>query len=79
MPADLSTTLQVCDLCIHGKQDCHPIPKVQEGKKVDKQLGQIFVDLSGPHSVASRSGFLYIMNIIDDFISKPWGLYKTLQ
>ena len=30
------------------------------------------MDLSGPQSVTSHSGFCYIMNIIDDFLGYHW-------
>ena len=78
MQADLSRTPQACDACIRGKQTHQPVPKIREGQKANKRLGRVFVDLTGPQSVASRSGCLYVMNIIDDFSSYHWTrLLKT--
>jgi Integrase core domain len=35
-------------------------------------LHKVYVDLSGPYSVTSRSGHKYCMNIIDDYSSFAW-------
>ena len=72
MQADLSLALQACDACIRGKQMHQPVPKSHEGRKADRRLGRVFVDLTGPQSVTARSGCLYIMNIIDDFSGYHW-------
>ena len=72
MQVDLSLAPQACDACIHRKQMHSAVPKICEGPKADRPLRQIFVDLSGPQSVTSRSGFCYIMNIIDDFLGYHW-------
>ena len=78
MQADLSLAPQACDACIRGKQTHHPVPKLREGRKADKRLGRVFVDLTGPQSVAARSGCLYIMNVIDDYSGYHWTrLLKT--
>ena len=72
MQVDLSLAPQACDACIRGKQTHSAVPKIREGPKADRPLGRVFVDLSGPQSVTSRSGFCYIMNIIDDFSGYHW-------
>ena len=72
MQVDLSLAPQACDACIRGKQTHSAVPKICEGPKVDRPLGRVFVDLSGPQSITSRSGFCYIMNIIDDFSGYHW-------
>jgi Integrase core domain len=36
------------------------------------RLERVYVDLSGPYSVPSRSGHKYCMNIVDDFSSFIW-------
>ena len=78
MPADLSHAPQACDACICGKQTHQPVPKSREGRKAERLLGRVFVDLTGPQSIASRSGCLYIMNIIDNCSSYHWmRLLKT--
>ena len=72
MPANLSLALQACDPCIWGKQTHRPVPKQREGRWAERHLGRVCVDLCGPHFVTSRSGFLYIMNVIDDYSSYHW-------
>lgn len=44
-----------------------------------KCLEQVFVDLTGPMSVASRAGNVYSMNIIDDFSGYVWLLPLKLK
>jgi hypothetical protein len=78
MQVDLLLTLHACDTCICRKQTHCPVPKLREGRKADRCLGCIFVDLTGPQSVTACSGCLYIMNIIDDFSGYHWmQLLKT--
>ena len=72
MQVDLSVTPQACDACIHGKQTHSLVPKICEGKRASRCLGRVFVDLTGPQSITSRSGCCYIMNIIDDFLGYHW-------
>ena len=79
MPADLSLAPQACDSCIRGKQTHRPVPKVREGRRAERRLGQVFVDLCGPHSIPSRSGFLYIMNVIDDYSGYHWTRLLKLK
>jgi hypothetical protein len=69
MPIDLSAMPPLCDHCIVGKQMHSTVPKLREGVKAKRQLEHIFVDLTGPMHVASKSGRLYCMNIIDDYLS----------
>ena len=72
MPANISSPPKACDACIRGKQTHQPVPKTREGKKATRRLERVFVDLTGPQSVTSRSGSLYIMNIIDDYTGYHW-------
>ena len=72
MPTSFPSPPKACDMCICGKQTHHPVPKTCEGKKATRHLEQVYVDLTGPQSITSRSGSLYIMNIIDDFTSYHW-------
>ena len=72
MQVNLSLTPQACDACIRRKQTHSAVPKIHEGPKADRPLEQVFVDLSGPQSITSCSGFCYIMNIIDDFSGYHW-------
>jgi hypothetical protein len=69
MPIDLSAAPPKCDFCILGKQARTPVPKMREGSRATKRLERVFVDLCGPMSVASKTGQLYTMNIIDDYSS----------
>ena len=66
-----------CDSCILGKQTKTPIPKVREtgeGHRATRRLGKVWVDLTGPMSIQSRTGNNYIMNIVDDFTNYPWSI-----
>jgi transposase InsO family protein len=72
MPTNLSSTPPACDACIRGKQTHQPVPKSREGRKATKRLERVFVDLTGPQSVLSRSGCAYVMNIIDDCTGYYW-------
>ena len=78
MQANLTHAPQACDTCIRGKQTHHPVLKLCEGKRADRCLGRVFVDLTGPQTVSARSGCSYIMNIIDDYSGYHWThLLKT--
>lgn len=72
MPIDLSIEPPKCEPCIMGKQVHNSVPKVREGSKATRRLERVFVDLTGPMPVASRTGNRYLMNLIDDFSSHPW-------
>ena len=74
MPIDLSNPVSKCAACILGKQTRSSVPKIREGPKAVVLLERIYVDLCGPMSVASRSGCLYSMNVIDDYSSSVWSL-----
>ncbi|PPR05636.1 hypothetical protein CVT24_002865 [Panaeolus cyanescens] len=77
MPSKLSHLPEKCDSCILGKQTRSPVPKKRtegDGHRATKRLEKVWVDLSGPQSVASRTGMLYIMNIIDDYSSFSWTI-----
>ena len=57
------------------------------GGRATRKLEKVWVDLSGPHDTMSRTGGLYVMNIIDDFTCFPWSIilrhksdaFKALQ
>jgi transposase InsO family protein len=72
MQVNPSHTLQACDTCIRGKQMHQPVPKMCEGGKVTRHLGQVFVDLTGPQTTISLLGCSYIMNIINDYSGYHW-------
>ena len=72
MTTNLSLVPPTCDACIRSKQARSPIPKQREGAKSSRRLERIHIDLSGPHSVPSCSGFTYIKSIIDDFSGYHW-------
>ncbi|KAJ3725639.1 hypothetical protein DFJ43DRAFT_983826, partial [Lentinula guzmanii] len=75
MPIDLSSIPPECQSCIFGKQTKSPVPKKrEEGHKATRRLEKVWVDLSGPQDVRSRTGNYYIMNIVDDYTSKPWSI-----
>ena len=74
MPIDLSTMPPKCDSCILGKQARTPVLKMCEGVRATRCLERVFVDLCGPMSIASKTGRLYAMNIIDDYSSYVWTI-----
>jgi hypothetical protein len=66
-----------CDSCILGKQTKKPVPKVRGegiGHRATRRLEKVWVDLSGPTAVTSRTGNNYVMNIVDDFSSFCWSI-----
>jgi hypothetical protein len=74
MPIDLSSLPPVCDSCILRKQTKTSIPKVREGKRADRRLGIVHVDLMEHPDTVSATGNRYIMDIIDDFSSYSWSI-----
>ena len=74
MPIDLASPPPACEHCILGKQTRSSVLKNREGFKAEKPLDRVYVDLCGPMSVPSRSGFLYCMNIIDDYSGFVWSI-----
>lgn len=63
-----------CPHCIIGKQTRSSVPKMREGARATRQLERVFLDLTGPMSLPSRTGCLYLMNIIDDYSSFSWSI-----
>jgi len=74
MPINLSSLPAKCDHCTLGKQSQSPVPKTREGSKAERRLERVFVDLCGPMAVASHSGSVYSMNLIDDFSGYVWSV-----
>jgi len=74
MHVDLSTAPPRCDHCILSKQTYSLVPKTQEGIRALCPLEWVYVDLCGPMPCASCSGYLYSMNLINDFSSYVWSL-----
>ena len=66
MHINLSSTPPKCESCILRKQTKTPVPKIREGVQATGLLDVVYIDLTGPQSVQSASGFNYVMNIIDD-------------
>lgn len=66
-----------CDHCILGKQTHTPVPRIREegeGHRASRRLAKIWVDLTGQAVVTSRTGNVYVMNIMDDYTNKPWSI-----
>jgi transposase InsO family protein len=67
-----------CDSCVLGKQTKTSVPKTRgqgtQGGKATRRLEKVWVDLSGPHDVVSRTGGRYVMNIVDDYTSFVWSI-----
>lgn len=77
MPTSFPSKPPKCDHCILGKQTRTPVPKEREegeGHRARAKLGKVWVDLTGPSAVMSRTGNRYIMNIVDDYTNKPWSI-----
>lgn len=74
MPIDLSSDPPKCQHCILGKQTRSSVPKTREGVKALATLDVVYIDLTGPQSIASASGNLYVMNLIDDYSSFSWSI-----
>ena len=73
MSIDISVSPPTCEHCILGKQSKTPIPRVREGERAKVPLGIVYSDLTGPQDILSSGGAMYLMNIIDDYSSYPWG------
>ena len=77
MPSSFPNTPLKCDSCILGKQTRTPVPKVREigkGHRATRRLEKVWVDLTGPMNVKSRTGNNYMMNIVDDYTIFPWSI-----
>ena len=75
MPLDLLLEPPTCEHCILGKQVCTHVPTVWEGLRATRQLELVHIDLIDPMSVMSCSGYLYSMNINDNFTGYPWTIH----
>ena len=75
MPSSFPSKPPKCNHCILGKQSKTLVLKEREegmGHRARRRLEKVWVDLSGPTAVTSRTGNNYIMNIVDDYTNKPW-------
>ena len=73
MPIDVSVSPPTCEHCILGKQSKTLVPHTREGERAKIPLAIVYFDLMGPQDVPSMGGSLYLMNIINDYSSYPWG------
>src|SRR6266481_9094186 len=73
VPTDLSVVPPICEHCILSKQARNPVPRVWEGERAKAPLEIIYSDLTGPEDVPTPGGSIYLMNIINDYSSFPWG------
>jgi hypothetical protein len=71
---DVSVAPPKCVNCVLGKQACMPGPIQWEGIQAKRPLEQVYIELWGPMSVVSQSGYLYTAFIVDDFSSYMWSL-----
>src|SRR5882762_1424188 len=79
MHVNLSSAPPKCQSCILGKQTKTPVPKKREGARAEGVLDVVYIDLTGPQSVQSASGFNYVMNIIDDATSYVYTYLLALK
>ena len=68
-----------CESCILGKQTKTPVPKIREGVRAKGVLDVVYIDLTGPQSVQSTSGFNYVMNIINNATSYVYTCFLPLK
>lgn len=82
MPHTFTTKPPKCNECILGKQTRTPVPKIREegvGHQAMRKLGIVWVDLTGKQDITSQTGNNYIMNIVNDYINKPWSIPLKLK
>jgi transposase InsO family protein len=73
MPITFKESPPICEHCVLGKQTKVSIPRIREGERAKVPLEIVYSNLTGPEDVPSAGGVLYIMNIVDDYSSYPWG------
>jgi len=81
LPMDLSVIPPVCEHCILGKQAKNSVPCTWEGERAKAPLDIVYLDLMGPEYVPTLGRSIYLMSIIDEYSSFPWGftLKKKIQ
>jgi len=51
-----------------------PVPKKREGPRATRKLEIVFGDLAGPQAVAAQGGYLYTLQLIDDYTHNQWTI-----
>jgi hypothetical protein len=74
MDTDLSHIPAKCADCILGKQKKKPVSKRRKGPRSTRKLQKVFADLAGPQAVAARGGYLYTLQLIDDYSHEQWTI-----
>ena len=77
-PSLATSKVSKCESCVLGKQTKTIVPKTRGGNEDDGNratciLGVVWIDLSGPHAVTSRTGNRYTMDLVDDKSSRGWS------
>ena len=77
-PSLATSKVPKCESCVLGKQTKTIVPRTRggdedNGNRAKRILGVVWVDLSGPHAVTSRTGNRYIMDLVDDYSSRGWS------
>lgn len=67
----LTGELKLCAGCAMGKAIRHGVPSSTKNRATER-LERVFVDLTGPRSVASVGGVHYMMIVRDDFSRFTW-------
>ncbi|KAI3781841.1 hypothetical protein L2E82_11867 [Cichorium intybus] len=63
-------SLSPCEVCFKAKQTRVPLSM---RKKITTKMGElIYLDVWGPHCLATADGFKYFLTIIDDFSTATW-------
>jgi len=76
-PSLATSKVSKCEPCLLGKQTKTIVPKTRggkdgEGNRATRTLGVVWIDLTGPHAVTSRTGNRYTVDIVDDHTSRGW-------
>ncbi len=74
MPVDFSLEPPLCESCIHGKQTRTSVPKKRKGKRSERKLGVVCVDLAGPQAVESARHNKYSMELVDEYTGMIWSI-----
>jgi hypothetical protein len=74
MDADLSHIPTKCADCILGKQKKKPVSKRWKGPCSTRKLQKVFADLVGPQAVVAKGGYLYTLQLIDDYSHEQWTI-----
>jgi hypothetical protein len=74
MDADLSHIPAKCADYVLGKQKKKPVRKRRKGPRSTRKLQKVFADLAGPQAVVPRGGYLFTLQLINDYSHEQWTI-----